>query len=47
MDGPDPTVARGVPMTFRRFRETPRGRGALWDRPNGVPGEGSVVEPLP
>lgn len=47
MDGPDPSVARGVPVTFCRFRETPRGRGPLRDRQTGVPGEGSVVEPLP
>jgi murein DD-endopeptidase MepM/ murein hydrolase activator NlpD len=47
MDDPDPTVARGVPMTFRRFRETPRGRGSLRDRQSGVPGEGCIVEPLP
>ena len=48
MDGPDPSLARGVPLAFRRFREWPRGatrRSAV--RESAVPGEGSVVESLP
>jgi Peptidase family M23 len=45
MDSADLSVARGVPMTFRRFREWPR-RGQPTVRERGVPGEGSVVEPL-
>jgi hypothetical protein len=46
MDSPDVSVARGVPMTFRRFREWPRrGRPTVHER--GVPAEGAVVEPLP
>ena len=45
MDAPDPSRARGVPMAFRDFRETPRGaRRARW-RDSGLPGEGAVVEP--
>jgi murein DD-endopeptidase MepM/ murein hydrolase activator NlpD len=46
MDGPDASVARGVPMAFRRFREWPR-RGGTWHTvESGLPQEGSVVEPL-
>jgi hypothetical protein len=42
----DITRARGVPVEFRGFREeTVRGRGSV-DRVQGVPAEGSVVEPL-
>lgn len=45
MDSADPTVARGLPLMFRRFREEPRGgRPAVRDL--GLPGERSVVEPL-
>jgi hypothetical protein len=47
MDGPDPAGARGVPMAFRRFREWPRGTRQSQIRESGLPGEGSVVEPLP
>ena len=45
MDGPDPNVAKGVPMAFRGYREwSPRGREPrLVDA--GVPAEGAVVEP--
>lgn len=46
MDSADLSVARGIPMTFRRFREWPR-RGRPTLREHGVPGEGAVVEPVP
>jgi len=47
MDSPDLSVARGLPMAFRRFREWPS--GTRWSRisEHGLPGEGAVVEPLP
>ena len=46
MDAADPAAARGLPLAFRSFRERPRrGRRAVV-RDAGVPGEGSVVEPL-
>jgi hypothetical protein len=45
-DDADVTRARGVPLEFRRFREE-RVRGtAPVERAQGVPAEGSVVEPL-
>jgi hypothetical protein len=47
MDSRNPTVARGLPMTFRRFREWPRGARRFADRESGMPPEGAVVEPLP
>jgi murein DD-endopeptidase MepM/ murein hydrolase activator NlpD len=47
MDSPDLSIARGVPMAFRRFREWPRGAKHLQVRESGLPGEGAVVEPLP
>ena len=47
MDGPDASVARGVPMTFRRFREWPRGANQFQVRESGLPEEDAVVEPLP
>jgi hypothetical protein len=46
MDSADLTVARGVPLAFRRFREWPR-RGQPTEREHGIPGEGTVVERLP
>ncbi|MBD7949455.1 M23 family metallopeptidase [Oerskovia rustica] len=45
-DSADFSVARGVPITFRDFREWPRGRGEPLDRVTGLPDERSVVEPL-
>jgi hypothetical protein len=46
MDSADLSVARGVPMTFRRFRSwTGRARSRVVER--GLPDEGAVVEPLP
>lgn len=47
MDSPDLSVARGVPMAFRRFREWPGGAKPIQIRESGLPGEGAVVEPLP
>lgn len=46
MDSADLSVARGVPMVFRRFREWPRGAGRPRLQERGMPGEGAVVEPL-
>jgi len=45
-DSLDLTVAQGVPVAFRDFREWLRGRGEPLDRATGLPGERSVVEPL-
>lgn len=45
MDSPDLSIARGVPMAFRRFREWPRGAKHPKIRESGLPGEGVVVEP--
>lgn len=47
MDSPDLSVARGLPMAFRDFREWPRGARQPLDRESGIPGEAAVVEPLP
>ena len=47
MDSADPSVARGVPMTFRHFREWPPRTRQSQVRERGMPGEGAVVEPLP
>jgi len=47
MDSPDLSIARGVPMAFRRFREWPRGAKHPQIRELGIPGERAVVEPLP
>ncbi|MFZ0013615.1 MAG: peptidoglycan DD-metalloendopeptidase family protein [Acidimicrobiia bacterium] len=46
MDSADPESAHGLPMTFSRFREWPRAGAQSVDRDGGMPGEGSVVEPL-
>jgi hypothetical protein len=46
MDSQDLSVARGLPMAFRRFREWPRGAKHPQIRECGLPGEGAVVEPL-
>ena len=46
MDSPDLPVARGVPMAFRRFREWRPGAKQFEIRESGIPGEGSVIEPL-
>ncbi|MFG1954921.1 M23 family metallopeptidase [Micromonospora sp. NPDC048830] len=47
MDSVDLSVARGVPMAFRHFRERPRGARQFQVRESGIPGEEAVVEPLP
>ena len=46
-DSVDLSVADGVPMTFRRFREWLPGGKQSQIRQRGVPREGAVVEPLP
>jgi murein DD-endopeptidase MepM/ murein hydrolase activator NlpD len=45
MDGPDPAVARGLPMVFRRFRESPTRGAPFAHRESGLPAEGAVVVP--
>ncbi|WP_330164976.1 M23 family metallopeptidase [Catellatospora vulcania] len=47
MDSADLSVARGVPMVFRHFRERPAGAARFLIRESGMPGESAVVEPLP
>jgi hypothetical protein len=47
MDNLDLSIARGVPMAFRRFREWPRGSRQPLTRESGLPAEGAVVEPVP
>lgn len=46
-DSADLSVAQGVPMVFRRFREWPRGAKDSHIRESCLPDESSVVEPLP
>lgn len=46
MDSANLSVARGLPIAFRDFREWPRGRGEPVLRATGLPGERAVVEPL-
>lgn len=46
MDGPDGTVARGLPLVFRDYLVHPR-RGAPVAVDRGVPAESQVVSPLP
>ncbi|MET0714885.1 MAG: M23 family metallopeptidase [Mycetocola sp.] len=45
MDSEDLTVARGIPISFRRFCEQPPGKDTVLLREAGVPAEGSAVEP--
>ncbi|WP_246531008.1 M23 family metallopeptidase [Streptomyces bathyalis] len=47
MDSSDLSVARGVPMLFRRFREWPSSPDHFRVRERAMPGERAVVEPLP
>lgn len=47
MDSADLTVARGLPLAFRDFREKTRGAAQFATRASGIPGEGAVVEALP
>lgn len=46
MDGPDPSVAEGVPMEFREYREWPARAREPRFVDAGIPGEGAVVEAL-
>jgi hypothetical protein len=46
MDNPAVTVARGVPMAFRRFREWRSGASGYQIKEFALPGEGAVVERL-
>lgn len=47
MDGPDPAHAQGLPVTFADFREWLHGVEPSSPVEAGLPGEYSVVEPLP
>jgi peptidase M23-like protein len=47
MDSPDLSVARGLPMAFRRFREWPSRTASPRLRDAGMPAENAVVEALP
>lgn len=46
MDSVDLSVAQGLPMQFRHYREWPRGANEPHVRDIGVPAEGAVIEPL-
>lgn len=46
MDNPDLSVAHGLPMAFRSFREWPHGPKHFNDWESGLPSEAAVVEPL-
>jgi hypothetical protein len=46
MDRPDVTVAQGLPMAFRRFREWRAGAKRSEIRDVGLPSEGAIVEPF-
>jgi Peptidase family M23 len=45
MDSADLAIAKGVPITFRHFRERGRGAREFRLRESGMPAESSVVEP--
>ncbi len=45
-DSPNLSVARGVPLVFRDFREWSRGETHFHDRESGIPNDATVVEPL-
>ncbi|WP_091602824.1 M23 family metallopeptidase [Micromonospora mirobrigensis] len=47
MDSRDLSVAQGLPMAFRSYREWPRGAREPQVRQAGIPAEEAVVEPLP
>lgn len=47
MDSRDLSVAHGLPIIFRRFREWPRRARHFRVVESGIPNEGAVVEPLP
>lgn len=44
-DGPDMSVAQGVPFVFDQFRERPRPSAPAVLRRDAVPAEGAVIEP--
>jgi hypothetical protein len=46
MDSQHLSVAQGLPMAFRSFREWPGGGKPSRHREFGLPGEGAVVEPI-
>ncbi|WP_084511963.1 M23 family metallopeptidase [Agromyces subbeticus] len=46
MDSADFSIARGVPLAFRNFRERSRGGPEFVVRSVGVPAEGAIVESL-
>lgn len=46
MDSVDPSAARGLPMSFRRYRVMPRSGGPPAVVEQGIPNESEVVEPL-
>jgi Peptidase family M23 len=46
-DSADFSVARGLPITFRHYREWQRSGTHVYDIEDGMPGESAVVEPLP
>ena len=46
MDSDDLSVAQGLPMAFRNFREKQRGEKQFTSRESGMPGEGAIVESL-
>jgi hypothetical protein len=47
MDARDPYTARGLPMAFTSYREWSRHGGPVREVEQGLPAEGSIVEPLP
>jgi hypothetical protein len=47
MDSPDLSVAQGVPLAFRRYRERLVDGEQFEFRAAGIPAENAVVEPLP
>ena len=46
-DSPDMSIAKGVPMAFRRFRELPRRATDPQIRESGIPGEGRGCRAAP
>ncbi|WP_213814283.1 hypothetical protein [Glaciihabitans sp. dw_435] len=46
MDSADISIARGLPLQFRSYREWPAGARHPLIKESGIPGEGSVVEPM-
>lgn len=46
MDAADPSIARGLPMSFRDYRVWPRRGGRPVAVDHGIPNESEVVEPL-